>query len=121
MSGDDEECSERPSTSTKPENIPKVREAIVADRRRTINYVCAIVGMTYGSAQRVLSDDLDMTRIAAKCVPRLLSNDLEEHGVAVCTELKDQVRNDPNFISKVIAGDESCVYGYDPEAKQHSS
>jgi hypothetical protein len=41
---DDIERSGRPSTSTTPENIAKVREAILADRRRTIHDVCEIVG-----------------------------------------------------------------------------
>jgi hypothetical protein len=112
---DDDERSERPSTSTTPENIAKVREAILADRRRTIHDVCEIVGLSYGIVQRILLDDLNMRRIAAKFVPRLLSNDQKEHRVAVCRELKI------NFISKVITGDESWVYGYDPETKQQSS
>jgi hypothetical protein len=51
-----------------------------------------------------------MRRIAAKFVPRLLSNDQKEHRVAVCRELKYQAKDDPNFISKVITGDESWVY-----------
>lgn len=118
---DDDERSGRPSTSTTPENIAKVREAIVADRRRTIHDVCAIVGMSYGSVQRILSDNLGMRRIAAKFVPRLLSSDQKEHRVAVCTELKIAARDDPNFISNVVTGDESWVYGYDPETKQQSS
>jgi hypothetical protein len=59
-----------------------------------------------------------MRRIAAKFVPRLMSNDQKEHRVAVCRELKDQARDDPSFISKVITGDESWVYGYDRETKQ---
>jgi hypothetical protein len=61
-----------------------------------------------------------MRCIATKLVPRLLSNDPKEHRVAVCRELKDQARDDP-VISKVITGDESWVYGYDPETKQQSS
>jgi hypothetical protein len=32
-------------------------------------------------------------------------------------QLKEQVRNDPDFLSKVITGDESWIYGYDPETK----
>jgi histone-lysine N-methyltransferase SETMAR len=62
-----------------------------------------------------------MRCIAAKFVPRLLSNDQKEHLVAVCRELEYQARDDLNFISKVITGDESWVYGYDPETKQQSS
>jgi hypothetical protein len=39
----------------------------------------------------------------------------------VSMELKEQVRNDPDFLSKVVTGDESWIYGYDPETKQQSS
>jgi hypothetical protein len=52
-----------------------------------------------------------MLCIAAKFVPRLLSNDQKEHCVAVCSEIKEQTENDPNFISTIITGDESWVYG----------
>jgi len=35
--------------------------------------------------------------------------------------MKDQLKNDPDFLSKIITGDESWCYGYDPETKQQSS
>jgi hypothetical protein len=54
-------------------------------------------------------------------VPRLLSNYQKEHCIAICSELKEQTENDPNFISITITGDESWVYGYDSEMKQQSS
>jgi hypothetical protein len=44
---------------------------------------------------------------AANFVPRLLSNDQKEHCVAVCSELKEQTENDPNFISTIITDDDS--------------
>jgi len=34
--------------------------------------------------------------------------------------LKEQARDDPNFISNIITSDETWVYGYDPETKQQS-
>jgi histone-lysine N-methyltransferase SETMAR len=46
---DDDERSGGPSTSTTPDNIAKVREAILADRRRTIHDICEIVGLSYGT------------------------------------------------------------------------
>ena len=36
-------------------------------------------------------------------------------------ELKNQIESDPNFLSKVITGDESRCYGCDPDTKQASS
>jgi histone-lysine N-methyltransferase SETMAR len=116
----DDERSGRPSTSTTPENIANVREAILADRRRTIHDVCEIVGLLYGTVKRILADNLNMRRISAKFVPRLLSDGQKTHRVSVCMELKQQARDDPNFIFNVITGDETWAYGYDPETKQQS-
>ena len=59
-----------------------------------------------------------MKRVAAKFVPRLLSEDQRANRLGVCREMKDQLRTDPDFLSKIITGDESWCYGYDPETKQ---
>jgi hypothetical protein len=59
-----------------------------------------------------------MQCIAAKVVPRLLSNDQKEYCIAVCTELKEQAKNDPNFILNTITCDKCWVFGYDSETKQ---
>jgi hypothetical protein len=62
-----------------------------------------------------------MRRISARFVPRLLSFDQKVHRVSVCRELKQQARDDPNFISNIITGGETWVYSYDFETKQQSS
>jgi hypothetical protein len=77
-SGDDDEHSERTPTSKTPENIAKVREAILAYRRRTIHDVCEVLGLSYGIVQR----------ISAKFVPRLLSDNQKVLRVSACKELK---------------------------------
>ena len=68
-----DERSGQLSTSTTLENIAKVREAILADRRQTIHDVCEIVGLSYGTVQRILADNLNMRCISVRFVPRLLS------------------------------------------------
>ena len=59
-----------------------------------------------------------MRRISARFVPRLLSDDLRD---SVYREPKQQARDDLNIISNIITGDETRVYGYDPENKLQSS
>ena len=55
-------------------------------------------------------------------MPRLLlTDDQKQHRLEVSMDLKEHVSNDPDFLSKVITGDESCVDGYDSEIKQQSS
>jgi hypothetical protein len=52
-----------------------------------------------------------MRHNAAKFVPRLLSSDQKEYCTVVCTERKEQAKNDPNFISNIINGDEFGCLG----------
>jgi histone-lysine N-methyltransferase SETMAR len=106
---DDDERSGRPSTGTAPDNVANVRGTIRADRRQTIHDVCEIVGLSYETVQRILVDSLNMRRVSASFVPRLLSDDQKAFRVSVCRELKQQARDDPNFISNIITGDETWV------------
>ena len=41
--------------------------------------------------------------------------------VSVCTELRQLASDNEMLLSRVITGDESWVYGYDPETKRQSS
>jgi histone-lysine N-methyltransferase SETMAR len=109
MSVDDVEHSGRPSTSTTSENIAKVHEAILADSRHIIHDVCEIGGLSYGAVQCILADNLNMRHICARFVPRLLSDNQKALRISVCRELKQQSRDDPNFISNIITGGETWV------------
>jgi hypothetical protein len=66
---------------------------------------------------------LNMCSIAAKSAPWLLTNDQKQRRINVCPELWEKPNEDPTFtsISRIIMGDESWIYGYDPETKQQSS
>ena len=88
---EDNKHSDRPSICTTPEMTPKVREVILEDRRQIIHDVCNRVGLSYGLYQRILADELNMRRIAAKFVPRLLNNDQRDHRVQACTEMQKQL------------------------------
>jgi len=119
MSVDDDERFVPLSSSTTQENIAKVCEAILADRRQTIHDVCKIAVLSYRTVQCILVDKLNMRHISARFVPRLLSDDQRALHVSVWRELKQQARDDPNFISNIVTGDETWACGYDPGTKQH--
>lgn len=121
MCVEDQARSGRPSTSRNEENIEKVRQKINEDRRQTIDQISAETGISWSSCQRILSEDLHLRRVAAKFVPRLLTQEQKTIRMNVCQDLKTKIARDPNFLNKVITGDESWCYGYDPEIKQESS
>ena len=109
-----------PSTATTPSKVEQVWAAVNQDRRRTIQDLCAEVGIGYGSCQRILTEQLNMHRIAAKFVPRVFTQDQKDSRVAICQELKETVINDPTLLLNVITGNKSIVYAYDPETKLQS-
>jgi len=118
---EDDESSGRTSTSSAPKNVETIRRLVHEDRQRTIKDIAAIVNLPYGTEQTILTCDLNMHHVAAKFVPKLLTPKQKEHHVAICQELRQRALDDPPFMPRVIMGNKSWVYGYDPKTKQQSS
>jgi len=74
----------RTSTNSAPKNVEKIWRLVHEDRQRTIKDIAAIVNVSYGTVQTILTCDLNMHRVAAKFVPRLLTPEQKEHRVAIC-------------------------------------
>ncbi|PNF23785.1 hypothetical protein B7P43_G16799 [Cryptotermes secundus] len=121
MSTEDMPRPGRPSTGRNDENIAKIKRAIDEDRRKTIDQLSEETNISWSTVQRILTEGLHMRRVSAKFVPRLLGDDQRENRVNVCRDLKSEVQNDPEFLKRIVTGDESWCYGYDPESKQSSS
>jgi [histone H3]-lysine36 N-dimethyltransferase SETMAR len=111
----------RPTTSKSDENIAKVKAAVYSDRRITIREIAEDTGISFGSVQSILTENLGMRRVSAKFVPKLLSEDQKANRVSASTDLLQCTQNDENFMKTIVTGDESWVYGYDPETKAQSS
>jgi hypothetical protein len=123
VSVEDDERSEQSSTSKTTENVEKIRELVHKDHHRTIHELEDTVGISYGVCQEIVTENLNMCRIAAKFVPQLLTNNQKQWRINMCLELQEKADKGPTFthISRIITGDKSWIYGYDPETKQQSS
>ncbi|KAJ8944261.1 hypothetical protein NQ318_013673 [Aromia moschata] len=78
MSIDDKPHTGRPSTAGNDENVKKIRELVITDRRQTIDQLSEIRGLSWSSVQRILTEDLGMKRVAAKFVPLALADNQKE-------------------------------------------
>ena len=116
----DDEHTGRPTSCTTPETVARIQELIRQNRSRTICDIAEELEFGYGTCQRVLTEELGMHRVAAKFVPRILTDDQKQQRINVCAEVR-QLASDETFLSRVITVDESWVYGYDPETKRQSS
>ena len=68
-STDDDERSGRPVSISTPEMIDRVRQIFREDRRRTIDEVSMLMGISHGTCHKILTEDLKMRRVASKSCP----------------------------------------------------
>jgi len=115
---DDDEHTGRIRSFTAPEIVARIQELPLQDQRRTIRDIAEELGIGYRKCQRVLTEELGTHRVAAKFVPRILTADQKQQRVNVCTVIRQLVSDDETFLFRVITGDESWIYGYDPETKR---
>jgi hypothetical protein len=90
-------------------------------RRLTAREVSEDVRICKISCHTILTGKLKMHRVAAKFVPRLLTEQQKENRVTVSQELFGRSNADENFLKNVITGEETLVYGCDVETKVQSS
>ena len=110
----------RPSTSKTAENIERVNTLVRSDRRLTVRMLAYELGMNRETIRTILTDNLGMWKVCTKMVPKLLSDDHKEHRVNVCRNILETIDEEPEFLGKVIIGDETWFFQYDPETKRQN-
>ena len=112
--------SGRPSTSRKEEVIDQVRKKVLEYRRLTVQEIVAEVGISTSSVQSI-TENLNLRKVSAKFISKLLAEQKKELRKEISEDMLDLANHDPEFIKTIITGDETWVYGYDPETKFQSS
>ena len=59
-----------------------------------------------------------MSKICAKMVPRLLNEGQKERRVQVCLDILELLETEPNLLKRVVTGNESWIFEYDPLTKR---
>ena len=88
----------RPSTSVNDDNMEKVKEIVLENRRVGIREIAEALNISYGSTQHILVNVLGMKRIAARLVPKDLNFLQKARRVEVAEEMLANVTDDPTFI-----------------------
>ena len=117
---EDEERSGCPSTSKTPKNVERVSGMIRSNRQLTIREISEDLNISYGSVQNILTTDLNMWRVSAKFVPRVLMVEQKQQRLSISLELRDRAASDSSFLGNVIMGDETWVCGYHETRVQSS-
>ncbi len=117
----DEERSGRPSTSRNETTVKKIEHLIMTNRRISIQEIVAETGVSCGSVEAIIHNDLKMSKVSARWIPRFLTDSQKERRMSCSQALLTFCDNDPDkFFARLVTMDESWIHHYDPESKEES-
>lgn len=112
----------RTATSTTQENIIAVENLLNENPRLTVRKIAGTLGISLGSCHSMLHEQLGMSRVCSRWVPRLLTNQMKVDRVTKAQEILDRYFHEGEaFLKRIVTGDEVWLHYYDPETKQQSS
>ncbi|UYV84533.1 hypothetical protein LAZ67_X002487 [Cordylochernes scorpioides] len=115
-----DDCISRSQSGKTDENVDRVLEVLRTDRRLSIQQIADTLHMSTFVVHGIVTEDLQMRKVCAKLVTKVLTQDQKELRVLRCPELLDLIQNEPGFLNSVVTGDESWMFEYDPESKRQS-
>ncbi|XP_030761217.1 protein GVQW3-like [Sitophilus oryzae] len=117
----DDERSGRPKTATTDDNIVKVHQMVLDDRRIKVREIAEIMNISKERVCHILNQDLGMRKLSARWVPRLLTLDQKRVRMNISNVMLAQFRhNKCEFWRRLITVDETWIHHYTPETKIQS-
>ena len=104
---EDDERSGRPKEVDAVENVEIVHSLVMCDRRRNLRDIASKVGIRFGAVQSILTDILGMSKVSARWVPRMLTEDQKRSRLDISRYLLSRYEDDPaEFMERVVTQDE---------------
>ena len=103
-----------PKEAITDENVEIVHSLVMPD-------IASESGISFWAVQSILTDILGMSKVSAKWVPRMLTEDQKRSRIDISRYLLSLYEDDPEeFMDLVMTQDETSVHHFDPESKKQS-
>ena len=118
---EDEPCEGRPVEVVTEENIRRIEEELLSDRRLKLKEISVRLEIPKTTIIRIIHEHLHMKKVSARWVPRLLSSVQKERRLTCCQKLLELCRrNQKQVLESIVTGDETMVLYFDPLSKRES-
>jgi [histone H3]-lysine36 N-dimethyltransferase SETMAR len=118
----DESRSGPPKTAVTQKNIDAVRQLIKDDRRVTYREIEASLSISKTSIQKILHEELGVTKLVSRWIPHLLTEEQKAVRVNWCRKTLERFnKGSSKNVYSIVSGDESWIYSYEPENKRQSA
>jgi histone-lysine N-methyltransferase SETMAR len=94
---------------------------VLGDRRMKVHEIAETIGISKERVRYILHEELDIKKLCARWVPRLLTVDQKRTRMKIseqCLQRFNKTKTD--FVRRFITMDETWIHHYTPESKQQS-
>jgi len=118
---EDDERGGRPKSTRTEVNIAAVADLAKNDRRIVSRMITESLNNQKTVVFRILKWDLGKRKLCTRFVPHSLTPEQREDRGTSCQDIIAMADAEKNFLNKIITGDETWCFVYDPETKRQSS
>jgi len=99
-------------------NIAAVADLVKSDCRITSRMIAESLNIPKTVVLRILKEDLGKRKLCAHFVPHSSTLEQREDRVTSCQDIITMADADKTFFNKIITGDETWCFAFDPKTKQ---
>ncbi|KAG5329647.1 SETMR methyltransferase, partial [Acromyrmex charruanus] len=104
-----------------PEIIDKVHDIVLTDQRVKVREVVEATGISHGTVISILHEQLDMKKLSARWVPRLLTVNHKRDCVTISKQCLEMFQRNPDeFLHRFVTVNETWIHYFTPETKEQS-
>jgi len=113
--------SGRPTECRNDNNVEKISHLLLQNRHLSLRMLANEVNIGKDTVRKTVVEDLRKWKICSRFVPHSLTPEQKDRRTAACRDLIATADSDPDFLKKIVTGDETWCFAYDPTTKRQSA
>jgi len=118
---EDDPRSGRPTKCRNNNNVEKISRSLLQNRHPSLRMPADEVNNGKNTVRRIVVEDLRKRKICSRFVPHSLTPEQRDRRTAACKYLITTADSDTYFFKKIVTGDETWCFAYDPTTKRQSA
>jgi len=94
---------------------------LLQNRHLSLRMLADEVNIGKDTVRKIVVEDLLKRKICSHFVPHSLTPEQKDRRIAACRDLIAKAVTDPYFFKKIVTGDETWCFAYDPTTKRQST
>ena len=102
-------------------NVGKISQLLLQNRHLSLRMLADEVNIGKDTVRKTVIEDLRKREICSGFVPHSLTPEQKDRRIAACRDLIATADGDPDFFKKIVTGNETWCFAYDPTKKRQSA